>query len=187
MRKKPDILAVRIAAQSKLFCVEEVDLKFSNGALRTFERMRGTRGRATIMVAAIAADRDTVYLVREYGVGLERYEIGLPKGIVEEGEELTAAANRELQEEIGFGAKRLTLLKQMTQSPGYMKSSVHLVLAEDLYPATAEGDEPEPIEVVPWKLSQLDDLILREDCTEARSIAGLYLVKNFLKRGEKNV
>jgi ADP-ribose diphosphatase len=56
------------------------------------------------------------------------------------------------------------------------------VLARELYDAKLEGDEPEPLEVVPWRLDRLYELALREDCTEARSIAALYLVRDYLRR-----
>jgi ADP-ribose diphosphatase len=54
------------------------------------------------------------------------------------------------------------------------------VLAEDLYPDRLEGDEPEEIEVVPWPLADIASLLQMEDCTEARSIAALYMVRERL-------
>jgi ADP-ribose pyrophosphatase len=128
-------------------------------------------------------DEDRVLLIREYGVGVEDYELGLPKGRVERGEEAIAAANRELMEEVGYGSKKLRLLKCFSQSPSYMQHHTQVVLAEDLYPETAEGDEPEPLEVETFRLSELDTLVARQDLTEARSIAALYMVKAlFAKR-----
>lgn len=38
MRQKPTILAREIVATSRLFCVEELKLRFSNGVERTYER-----------------------------------------------------------------------------------------------------------------------------------------------------
>ncbi|MDZ4262892.1 MAG: ADP compounds hydrolase NudE, partial [Pseudomonadota bacterium] len=46
-------------------------------------------------------------------------------------------------------------------------------------------DEPEEMEVVPWKLSQLAALLHRDDCTEARSIAALFMVRELLSGGTK--
>jgi ADP-ribose diphosphatase len=53
-------------------------------------------------------------------------------------------------------------------------------LAENLYEETAEGDEPEPLEIVPKKLSDLDQLTYNEDLTEARSILALYMVRDII-------
>ena len=44
-----------------------------------------------------------------------------------------------------------------------MSHQTHLVLARDLYEERLPGDEPEELEVIPWKLDPLDQLILRED------------------------
>ena len=127
-------------------------------------------------------DDSTVLLVREYAAGTEQYELALPKGRIEADENPVDAANRELSEEIGLAARRLTLLTAFTLAPGYMSHATHVVLAEDLYPQEAEGDEPEPLEVVPWKLDQLYGLTQREDCSEARSIAALYLARDYLEQ-----
>jgi ADP-ribose diphosphatase len=58
-----------------------------------------------------------------------------------------------------------------------MTHAIHLVLAEDLYPERLQGDEPEPLEVVPWRLDRLHELVMREDCSEGRSLAALLIVK----------
>jgi ADP-ribose diphosphatase len=70
----------------------------------------------------------------------------------------------------------------MTQAPGYQSNFTHIVLAQDLYEASAEGDEPEPLEVVEYKLSELESLVYNEDLTEARSIAALYMAKEIIRK-----
>ncbi len=165
-------------AKSRLFQVEEVHLEFSNGEQRVFERLTN-RGHGAVLIVPML-DADTVLLIREYGAGTGRYELGLPKGKVEAGEELFAAANREIMEEVGYGAHHIQLLKRVSLSPGYMGHHTHLLLARDLYPLRCEGDEPEPLEVVPWKLSQLDQLLANDECTEGRSLLALYLARDLL-------
>ncbi len=127
-------------------------------------------------------DPETVLLIREYGAGSERYELGLPKGVVEPGEDPLTAANREIQEEIGYGARDLRIIDRLSLVPGYIQHHSLIVLARDLYPQTLPGDEPEPIEVVPWRLSELDALLAREDFDEARSIAALFLTMRLLQQ-----
>ncbi len=176
--KKPDILNIETIAQTRLFTIEQLDLRFANGVEVQFERIRGSAAGAVLIVPMVDADR--VLLIREYAAGSERYELGLPKGRVEDGEDLLAAANRELMEEVGYGARRLRLLKSLSLAPGYLSQTTHVILAQDLYAERMPGDEPEEIEVVPWQLSRLDELLMRDDCTEARSIAALYLVRETL-------
>lgn len=182
MREKPKILNSTIVASSRLFRIEEVDLEFSNGEKRVFERLRGTRSGGTVMMVALEQDNDTIFLVREYAAGTDKYELALPKGLLEPEENVLAAANREMQEELQMAARTLVLMKEMTNAPGYMGGRTQTVLARDLYPSALPGDEPEPIEVIPWKLSRLDELLSREDFSEARSIAALFMVKDFIRK-----
>ena len=50
---------------------------------------------------------------------------------------------------------------------------------------TIVRDEPEEIEVVPWKLDALHELMLREDFSEGRSIAALFIAREWLRHGGK--
>ncbi len=169
----PKISQSRVVASSRLFSIEQIDLCFSNGARRTFERLP-KRGFEGIIVCAVN-DKHECILVREYQAGTHRYELVLPKGRVELEETFDEAANRELKEEAGLGARRWQYLQEMTIAPSHMGFSIHALLATDLYSETLQGDEPEPLEVVPWPMDDLESLFKSEQLTEARSIAALTL------------
>ena len=97
MRQKPTVLARDIVASSRLFRVEEVQLRFSNGVERTYERLVGRgNGYGAVMIVAMI-DADHAILVEEYCGGTDEYEISLPKGLIEPGEDVLAAAERELK------------------------------------------------------------------------------------------
>jgi ADP-ribose diphosphatase len=177
MSAKPRIIGRRLAAATRIFRIEALDLQFANGNRRTFERIQGVSD--SVVIVALA-DPETVLLIREYAAGSERYELGLPKGVVDPGEDALAAAHRELREEVGMGARDLRLIHSLSLVPGYIQHVSRLVLARDLYPDPADGDEPEPIEVVPWPIADLDGLLARDDFTEARSIAALFLARRWL-------
>ncbi|MCK6263308.1 ADP compounds hydrolase NudE [Vibrio sp. ZSDE26] len=176
----PTILAIRSVAQSKLFTIESLDLRFSNGVERTYERMKPS-GRHAVMMVPITEQGDLL-LVREYAAGTERYELGFPKGLIDPGESDEEAANRELKEEIGFGARKLTPLKRVVLAPSYFSSQMTLFVAQDLYSEKLEGDEPEPLEVVRWPLAQAEELVTHLDFSEARSITALLLALKHLKK-----
>lgn len=179
MPAKPKILSRRLVAASRLFRVEELDLEFANGNRRTFERIPG--GADSVLIVPLL-DAQTLLLIREYGAGSDRYELGLPKGIVEPGEDPLDAANRECQEEVGYAARDLRAIDRVSVVPGYIAHRSLIVLARDLYPSRLPGDEPEPLEVVPWRLDDLDALLARDDFDDARAIAALYLTERFLAR-----
>jgi ADP-ribose diphosphatase len=178
MREKPTILSRQTIAKTQIFHVEQLDLRFANGVETRYERLLGSPQGSVLIVPML--DDETVLLIREYAAGIDRYELALPKGRIEKGEELLVAANREIMEEVGYAANSLHHLTSVSVAPGYVGYFTHVVLARDLYPSSAEGDEPEPIDVVPWKLSELPQLVQRDDCTEARSIAALYMTREYL-------
>lgn len=178
MRKAPTIHATRTVESSRFLRFEQVDLEFSNGQKRTFERLR-TSGLGAVIIVPMR-DEDTVLLVREYAVGIDAYELGLPKGRLDRDETALQGANRELKEEVGYGARELHLVGTLSLSPGYMTSMTHVVLARELYEERLAGDEPEELEVVPWKLSQLHTLLQEPDVTEGRSIAALFMAREYL-------
>jgi len=159
--------------------LERLELEFSNGERRNYQRLHG-RGHGAVVVVPLLDD-DTVLLVREYAAGVHRYELGLVKGRIDEGESAVQAADRELKEEAGYGARSLTLLRDLTLAPTYMSHTAQLVIARDLYPERLPGDEPEELEVIPWKLDALRELILREDFSEGRSIAALFIAREWLR------
>lgn len=165
-----------------LFKVEQLDLEFSNGERRQYERLL-SRGLGAVIVVAMP-DEEHVLLVREYACGFHRFELGLPKGRLEANESLLEGANRELQEECGYGANQLTELGQISLAPGYMSHSTHVILARDLFPSRLPGDEPEELEVISWPLDDLVSLVQRPDCTEGRSIAALYMARDLLMHGQ---
>ncbi len=188
LRHAPELLSLaEIPAEQvgKTKRMEQLHLRFTNGVERHYQRiLNGQRG-AAMMVPLL--DADTVLLIREYAAGTEQYELLLPKGRIDAGESILHAANRELMEEVGMGARRLRQINCLTLAPTYMGHPTYVILAQDLYEQRLEGDEPEELEVIPWKLSALHELIARGDCSEGRSIAALFQVRDMLQRGEVDI
>ena len=180
MTQKPKVFNKRIVAKSQLFCIEAMDIEFSNGQRREYERLARTRPTGAVLIVPIL-NKETVLLIREYSAGVDRYELGLAKGKIDSGETVLDAANRELKEEVGYGASQLHHLASLSIAPSYMEHMIELVVAEDLYEQRLQGDEPEELEVVPWKLNDIQGLLATGECTEARSIAALYMARDYLR------
>ncbi|WP_395338689.1 ADP compounds hydrolase NudE [Ningiella sp. W23] len=178
----PTIHKTQTVAKSRFFKVEQVDLEFSNGATREFERMGGT-GRGAVMIVPLIDDK-TMLLIREYAAGTHSYQLGFPKGLIDPGETPEQAANRELQEEVGYIAQNIEPLQSVMMAPTFFNASMDILVACGLSPSTLEGDEPEPLEVVPWPISHVDELLAREDFAEARSVAALLLLQRWIAAKE---
>lgn len=176
MRKKPVILSTKIVARTNIFTIERMQLRFENGCEVEYERIVSPPGGAVLIVPQL--NDTTLLLIREYCGGMQRYEIAFPKGRVENNESISESANREIMEEIGYGAKHLEHIKTVSVSPGYNNHQTNIVYATNLYENRLEGDEPEMIEVIPWSISKLNELLQNREFTEARSIAALFLLQN---------
>ncbi|WP_409308531.1 ADP compounds hydrolase NudE [Pectobacterium sp. B1J-3] len=180
--KTPKILKVETIARSRLFNVESIDLEFSNGVRRVYERMRPSERQAVMIVPIIDNE---LLLIREYAVGIEQYELGFPKGLIDPGETIFEAANRELMEEVGFGAEKMELLATLTMAPSYFSSQMNIVVARGLYPQKLEGDEPEPMPQVRWSLDNMMSLLQQPDFREARNVSALFLTRDWLNRSSR--
>jgi ADP-ribose pyrophosphatase len=118
-------------------------------------------------------DADRICLVRNYRWTIDKTLYELPAGTLSPGEEPEHAAARELAEETGYRAGRLTKLIAFYPSPGVMTEVTHLFLAEDLTPGAAhlEADEELRPEVVRWEeaLGMLDT----GQIVDAKTLVGL--------------
>ena len=97
----------------------------------------------SVFIVAVTAEGRLVLTI-EHRVPVGRAVVGLPAGLVgddagAESESLEAAARRELREEAGFEAERITVLAQGPPSPGMNSEVVALVLAEGLRQVGAGG------------------------------------------------
>lgn len=101
-----------------------------------WEFVSRTRGIKAAVILAVDAN-DHVLLVEQFRVPLGKPCIELPAGLIgdedgKEGEDPTAAANRELEEETGYRAGRMEVVGEFYSSPGMVSESFTLLRAHDL-------------------------------------------------------
>ena len=85
MSVKPKIRTRRVIANTGIFKIEEMNLDFSNGQSRRYQRIVGSTQGAVLTVPLL--DDETTLLIREYAAGTDRYELAFPKGHIEPGED----------------------------------------------------------------------------------------------------
>lgn len=170
----------KVVFQTKLFTIKDIILQKENSDEVTYQIMEKAD---TALIVPIDKDNNLL-LVKEYFYAINEYQLGLPKGRIDPGLSDTETANKELQEEIGYKAKKLDKLGVLTMSPGYLTQKTHVFLARDLVSNKLTGDEIEELEVVTYPFADFEKLIEQGKLTEGRMIAALYLAKKFLKTGE---
>lgn len=164
--------------KTKVFTIKDIVLETTSGKKVTYQILEK---KDTALIVPLL-NNTTLLLTREYFYAIDRYQLSLPKGRIDEGESELQAANRELQEEIGFKSQNLVNLGELTMSPGYLTQKTHIFLARDLVRSKIPGDEEEEIEVINYPFSDFEKLIDEGKLTEARVIAALYLARRYMDK-----
>lgn len=172
----PKRIGEKVIFQTNLFTLKDIDIEFDHKKV-TYQILEKSD---TSLIVPINENGELI-LVKEYFCAIDEYQLGLPKGKIDESHDDSTTANKELQEEIGFKAGKLDKLGTLTMSPGYLTQKTHIFLARDLTESKLDGDEEETLEVIYYPFNKFEELIDQGKLTEARMIAALYLARRFLK------
>jgi ADP-ribose pyrophosphatase len=125
-------------------------------------------------VAIVALDaEERVVLVRQARPAIGTQLLELPAGLVDEGEDLLPAAQRELREETGLQGGSWWELTSFWTSPGFVNERVTVFAANGLEEGEPEPDAGEDIEVVRWALAELKSRL--PELEDATTLIGLLL------------
>src|SRR4051794_29973874 len=126
--------------------LQEVRLADGTAAEREVVVHRG----AVALLPMVDTERICLLRVGRYAVGRTLLEV--PAGTIDPGESPDATAVRELREETGYEAGRLTRVAEWFVSPGVFTERMYLYLCEDLRPGPADHQPDEQLEpvVVTW-------------------------------------
>lgn len=140
----------------------------------TYYRIKPKDG--VIVVPVLKKDgRDFFVMVRQWRHGNERITTEFPSGIIEGGEEPSAAAARELREETGFSAGKFVFRGRVFQNPAIMYNTCHIFTAESLSDAgDASPDKDEYIERILVPVEKLKREIGTGEFSHALTAASLF-------------
>ncbi len=128
-------------------------------------------------------DDGTVVLIRQFRHAAGGFIYEIPAGKLHPGEDPTACAARELEEEIGYRAGRFELLSSIFTAPGFTDEVIHIYKATGLTVGRQQLDRDEVLEVIELPLSEAIRLIETGTIRDAKSIVGLQAV--YLRKGAR--
>lgn len=163
----------RVVLETPIFTIREDDAVHPRTGLeRTYYVLEAP---TYVNVVAITHDGKLI-LVRQWRHGIRDVCLELPAGLAEPGEPPERAAARELREETGFAAGRVSILGQVQPNPAHQDNLLFTILAEDcrLDPNGPGPDDGEDIEVELIDPSELPALIRSGNFQSAMVVCGLF-------------
>lgn len=118
-----------------------------------------------------------VILIRQYRHAVGGFILEVPAGKLSPGEPPERCAERELTEEAGVIAGRLTRLASIVTTPGFTDEVIHLYLAEDLRASRTAHEPSEVITLVRRPLADCIEMIEAGTITDAKSVCALFLAE----------
>ncbi len=163
------------------FEIKQASALYSNGKKTTFEKACRT---PTVIILALN-DKKELLLTWEYRLGPKKYMWFLPAGRIDKkGDTPKNAAKRELQEETGYKAKKITLLDSYG-SGNAMEYKKYVFLAEGLTYEPVKIDEDEDITVKPLTIDKAMKLVLDGDIEIPEIGFAVITLARYLKNRKK--
>lgn len=133
---------------------------------------------------AALTDEGKLLIVRQYRKAPDKATLELPAGKKEKGEDPELTASRELREETGYTATKLTHLTSFYSSIGYSTEKIHIYLATGLVPGQTDFDENEAIEIYEYDVETLLTMIEAGEIEDAKTIIGIMMVADLQRQGK---
>ncbi len=165
------VLSSRRIHEGRICALREDTVQLANGNTALREIVE----HAPVVAIVPIDESGDVILVRQYRLAAEEALLEVPAGLVDPGEDLEAAAQRELQEETGYRAASLRRLAGFFASPGFCTEFIHVYLAAGLTESPLAGDDDEDITVERVSLAEGVRLVEAGIIKDAKSVAGILL------------
>ena len=135
-------------------------------------------------VLAAITDDEKLVMVRQYRKAANRVMLEVPAGKIDPGEAPEAAAKRELKEETGYTAGKISFLMSFYPSVGYSEEVLYLYLCENLIPGDTNFDENEAIDIEEYEIDETYRMAMSGQIADAKTIIAVMTVKSLLAEGK---
>ena len=114
-----------------------------------------------------------ILLVRQYRNALDQETLEIPAGGIEPGETPLECVTREIEEETGFIAGKMTHLMTVITAIGFCDEKIPIYVATDLKLSKQHLDEDEFIDVEEYTIDEIKDMIFSGKIIDAKTISGV--------------
>lgn len=172
------VLKSRVVYRAPVFYVTSEIVREPSGVTARRDIVRHP-GSVVIMAVDETRRQPRVLLIRQfrYAAGRELWE--LPAGRIDEGENLLAAAKRELLEETGVMARNWKRALFFYVSPGFLDETMTIFLARTLQRGKANPDDDEVIRSRFFSVSRAAKMVMSGSIQDAKAIAGVLWLEKF--------
>ena len=177
MMGKAKVLKSTMVYRGKVFGVKQDQVEEPSGVRATREVITHS---GSVVVMPVFEDGH-ILMIRQYRHAARQYLWELVAGRIDPGESVKKAAARELKEETGYRAKRLSEFLDFYPSPGFLEERMHILLAEGLTAGEAEPEADEKIISHAYTVDELRQMIKTGELCDAKSIAGILYYLTFLR------
>ena len=132
-----------------------------------------------VVVLPVLAD-GRIVLIRQYRHAVGQYFWELVAGRKERGEGFSVGALRELEEETGYRARRITKLMTIFPSPGLLRERTEIFVAEGLTKGAPRPEDDEKITSRIFTLREAERWIRAGRIADAKSVAGILYYARFV-------
>jgi ADP-ribose pyrophosphatase len=115
-------------------------------------------------------DKDTVVMVRQYRHPVREVTLELPAGKLDKGESPLVCVKRELREETGYTARKITPLLRYWPTPAFANEVLHLYVAEGLKAGAMHTDEDEFLRCVTVPFRKAIRMALSGEIMDSKTI-----------------
>jgi ADP-ribose pyrophosphatase len=170
------VLSSEVVFEGPLFKILRDRLVEPGGAENVRDVIRHNGSVVILAIDNSKSKKDPWIVVeRQYRHAANQFLWELPAGKLDEGEDALAGAQRELQEETGYKAKKWTPLVEYFASPGFLGESMKVFLAEGLVAGDANPEADEQIELRLVKLSEVLKMIAKGAILDGKTLTSVLL------------
>jgi len=119
-------------------------------------------------------DEERIILVNQYRYGVQDNMWELPAGTINIGESPIQCAQREIEEELGYQAKKWIKINSCYSSPHYSTEIIHSFIAENLLKTETNLDEDEIIEVRIFTKQDVKKMMRDGQIVDAKTLITLF-------------